>query len=89
MDRKQKDGWFDTVSYVLITLFIVIFILAIVQNREELLAVLMVLLLILCVSLLFYGLRQRRLAENYRKLRKWMQEADLDDRDALPPELQE
>ena len=89
MSGKQKDSWFDTISYVLITLFIVIFILAVIQNREELLAVLMVLLLILCVTLLLYSLRQRRLAAKYRQLLGWMKEADLDDRDALPPELQE
>ena len=89
MDRQKKDGWFDIVSYILITLFIVVFILAMVQNREELLAILLILLIIVMVLMALYALRQRKMAQKYLQLRKWMKEADLDDIDGLPAELQE
>ena len=89
MGNRQKTDWFDTIAYLLLTVFIIIFILAFVRDSRDLLAVLMILLLILCVLILTWGLNQRKTAEKYRQLKRWMETGSLDDIEELPPGLQE
>ena len=89
MAKKPKTDWFDTVAYLLMTVFIVIFILGFIRDRWDLLAVLMIALLILCAALLTFGLNQRREARKYRELSRWMREGDPADLEGLSPPLQE
>ena len=87
MKKSGKTYWLDTVSYLLITIFIVLFILVFIRDKTDLMAVLMLLLLILCAVLLSFGLRQKKIADRYRELLRWGKAGDLDDKEILSPEL--
>ena len=83
----KKRYWLDTVSYLLMTLFIILFILVFVRDKSDLMAVLMLILLTACVMLLLYSLKQKRQADLYRELLRWAKAGDLDDKEILSPEL--
>ncbi|MCD8077202.1 MAG: sensor histidine kinase [Lachnospiraceae bacterium] len=86
---KNKSDWFEVFAYLLMTGCIVLFILGIVRSRWEWMILLLLLLLCVGVGFLLAFLRQRRTANKYRELQRWMQEGDLEDRDGLSAELQE
>lgn len=87
--RRRQTESFETFAYLLMTLCIIIFILGFINDRMELLAVLLAALLVVSVILLLFYLQERRVASKYRELRRWMKSGDVTDTQALSPELQE
>lgn len=88
-ERRHQTQRFETFAYLLMTLCIILFILGFINDRMELLAVLLVALLVICVILLFLYLQERRQAAKYRELRQWMRRGDITDREWLSRELQD
>ena len=89
MGNRKKTDWFDTIAYLLMTIFIIIFIMVFIRDILDLMAVLMILLLIGYAVLLTWALNQKKTAEKYRQLKRWMETGSLDDIEELPPGLQE
>lgn len=86
--RKQTD-WFDTFAYLLMTGFIVLFILGVVRSQWERMLFFLAATMALCVALLMVCLRQKKMVDKYKELQRWIKEGNLEDRSVLSDSLRE